>query len=86
MRQNFSILDKLIDFIHLYHDLTRSIRVGYLELFISCLPKMSNIFFALHHPNYARWMIKFHDELLKLGETHPEVYREFKKVSFCARY
>ena len=31
-------------------------------------------FFALNHQNYSRWTVKYHDNLLKLEETHPEVY------------
>ena len=27
-----------------------------------------------NHPNYARWIVRYHDNLLKLQETHPEVY------------
>ena len=48
-----------VNYIHLYHDFSRSIKDGNLELFIRCLPKFTNIFFALDHPNYARWMVKF---------------------------
>lgn len=40
-----------IDFIQLYHDFICSIRNGNLELFISSLPRLTNIFFALNNPN-----------------------------------
>ena len=70
---------------HVYHDFTRSIRMGDLEVFISCLPKLINIFFALNHPNYARWLVKYYDFVLQLNETHPEVYNEFKQGSFAIR-
>ena len=58
---------------HLYHDLARNIRMSDLEVFISCLPKLTNIFFGLNHPNYARWLIKYYDSILQLSETHPEL-------------
>ena len=74
-----------INFIHLYHHFTRSIRMGDLEVFISCPPKLTNIFFALNHPSYARWLVKHYDSVLKLNETHPEVYREFKQGWFAIR-
>ena len=61
-----------INFMHLYHNFTQSIRMGDLETFISCLPKITNIFFALNHPNYARWLVKYYDSVLKLNETNPE--------------
>ena len=47
-----------ISFMHLYHDFTRTIKMGDLEVFISCIPKLTNIFFALNHPNYERWLVK----------------------------
>ena len=40
--------------IHLYHNFTRSVRTGDLELYISCLPESTNIFFAINQLNYAR--------------------------------
>ena len=71
-----------INLIHLYHDFTRSIRNGDLHLYISCFPKLTNYFFALNHPNYARWCVKYYDSLIKLPETHPDVYNDFKEGWF----
>ena len=69
----------------LYHDFTRSIRMADLEVFISCLPKLTTIFFVLNHPNYARWLVRYYDSILKLNETHPEVYKGFKQGWFAIR-
>ena len=44
----------------------RSIRTGDLELYIFCLKRLSNYFFTFNHPNYARWLVRYHDNLLKL--------------------
>ena len=74
-----------INVMHLYHDFTRSIRMGDLEVFISCLPKLTNIFYALYHPSYARWLVKYYDSILKLHATHPEVYNEFQPGWFAVR-
>ena len=71
-----------IDMIHLYHNFSRSIRSGDLDLYTSCLPEVASYFFALNHQNYSRWSIKYHDNLIKLEETHPEVYDEFKAGRF----
>ena len=49
-----------------------------MELFIFCLPQLTNLFFALNHPNYAKWLVKFCDAMPKLDKTHPEVYDDFK--------
>ena len=40
-----------IKVIHPYLEFTPSIRMGDLEEFILYLPKLTNIFFALNHPN-----------------------------------
>ena len=40
--------------IHLYLNFTRSVRIGDLDLYISCLPEITDIFFAMNHLNYAR--------------------------------
>ena len=71
--------------IHLYHEYSRSIRVGDLDAYINCLPKIANYFFALNHPNYSRWTVKYHDNLLRMPETHPQVYAEFKKGGFSIK-
>ena len=73
-----------INFMHLYHEFTRNIRMGDLEAVISCLPKQIS-FFALNHSNYARWLVKYYDSILKLNETHLEVYNEFKQGWFTIR-
>ena len=65
-----------------YHTLVRSIRTGDFEMFVSILPTNTNYFFALNQQNYARWMVKYHENLLKLPQTHPAVYEDFKKGLF----
>ena len=57
-------------------------REGDLHGYISCLPKFTNMFFALNHPNYARWTVKYHNSLLTLEETHPETFREYQNGMF----
>ena len=71
-----------VNMIHLYHEFSRSIRTGDLDLSISSLPKMTNYFFAFNELHYDRWTRKYHDNLLKLPETHSEVYLEFKNKFF----
>ena len=60
--------------IHLYHNFTRNARTGDLKLYVSCLPEIINIVFGMNHLNHARWLVKYYDSLIKLPETHPEVY------------
>ena len=74
-----------IDMIHLYHDFSRSIRTGDLELYVFCLPKLADYFFAFNHPNYARWIVRHYDNLLKLNTCHPELYTEFRNGCFSIK-
>ena len=68
--------------IELYHQLSRSIREGDFELYIHTLPKISSYFFVFNQPNHARWMTIYHNNLLRLSRTHPEVYNDYKKGGF----
>ena len=70
-----------IEMLHLYHVFIRSIRLEDFELYI-CLPRVTNYFFSFNHPNYARWLVRYHDNLSKLSEPHKDVYDEFKKDCF----
>ena len=70
---------EMMNFSHLF---TRSVRVGDLDLFIYCLPKLTNYFFALNRINYASWLVRYHN-LLKVSNTHPAIFQDFKKRSFC---
>ena len=67
-----------VDMIHLYHEFSRSIRTGDHDLYVHCLPKISKYFFSFNQQNYARWMIRYRDNLLRLKDTHPEVKEEYK--------
>ena len=73
------------EWMHLYHEHIRSIRIGDFDLYIYCLPKFASLFFALNHQNYARWLVRYHDNLLKLSETHPEVYMDFQEGCFAIK-
>ena len=71
-----------IKMLHLYHKLSRSIWTGDLDLYILCLPKITNHFFVFNHHNYARWFVLFHDNLLKLKITHTETYIELNTETY----
>ena len=61
----------------IYHQFVISIRVGDLEIYISMLTKLASLFFTLNRHNYARWLVIYHDNLLNLKETHPQVHKDF---------
>ena len=71
--------------VNLCHQFSRSIRTGDISLYIHCLPKIGNYFFAFNHPNYARWSVKFHNNLLELETSHPDLHEEFKKGCFSLK-
>ncbi|XP_047992980.1 uncharacterized protein LOC125231567 [Leguminivora glycinivorella] len=62
--------------------LSRSIRTGDFLMFRYILPKINNIFFVVNQPNYARWLLRYHDNLLKLKETHPQIYENMERGNF----
>ena len=62
-----------IDLVELYLLFTRACHTNDLSLFIYCLGMMCPIFFAACRPNYARWMVRYHLNLLNMDITHPGV-------------
>lgn len=71
-----------INLVNYYQMLSRSIRTGNFSLFKYILPKINNLFFVINQPNYARWLIKYHENLIKLEETHPQLYENMEKGHF----
>ena len=71
-----------VHLIHLYQNFARGVRTGDLDLYISCLPEITNIFFAMDRLNYLRWLVKYYESLIKLLDTHPEVYSDFQNGWF----
>lgn len=74
-----------IMFIHLvnhYLTLSRSTRTGDFILFKYILPKTANIFFVSNQPNYARWVVRYIDNLNKIEETHSSLHIAIKKGFF----
>ena len=74
-----------VDMLHLYHEFSRSIRTEDLDLYIYCLQQMTALFFTLNHQNYSRWLTVYHDKLLKLKNSHPDIYGEFKNSCFSLK-
>ena len=61
---------------------TRSIRVGDFDLYKFIMPKLCNLFFIFNQNNYARWLLKYHDDLLTVEQKHPQLAEEFKRGMF----
>ena len=69
---------KYINLMHIYHNFTHNVRTGDFELYIACLPEITNLFFTFNHVNYAQWLVKYYDTFIKFPHTHAEVYKDFK--------
>ena len=83
--QNGTILDRNVNMLHLYHKFSRSIRTGDLDLYIYCLHRMTALFFTFNHQNYSCSCTVCHDKLLKLKNSHPDIYEEFMNGSFSLK-
>ena len=42
------------EWMHLYREYIRSIRIGDFDLYTNCFPKFASLIFALNHQNYAQ--------------------------------
>ena len=71
-----------IDMMHLYRNFSQSQRIGDFDLILACIPKLTSYFFAFNHHNYARWMVRYHHNLVKIPSTHPDAFDEFKNGLF----
>ena len=60
-----------VHLIHLYRNFKRSARDSDLDLHVSCLPQITNIYFAMKDLIYPKWLVKYDDSLTKLPDTHP---------------
>lgn len=58
------------------------IRTGNFELFKYVLPKIANLFFVFNFQNYSRYLVKYHDNLIKIDETHPGLKQQLQNGSF----
>ncbi|XP_044760189.1 uncharacterized protein LOC123317646 isoform X2 [Coccinella septempunctata] len=60
-----------VNLIKLYQEFSRSIRTGDFELYVTCLPQIATLMFSFNHQNYARWVVRFYNNLINVEDTHP---------------
>ena len=63
----------------------RAIRTGGFLLYVTALGEIAPWFFALDHPNYARWIPVHIRDMTQLKVDHPVIYAEFMKSHFAVR-
>lgn len=73
------------ELINLFLRFSRSIRTSNFELYLESIYNMSDLFFALNQPNYARWCIIYLSNLIKLNIEHSPLLQEFRKGAFGIR-
>ncbi|GFU83084.1 uncharacterized protein TNCV_65541 [Trichonephila clavipes] len=71
-----------IQLVNYYVTLSRSIRMGDFKMFKYVIPKITNLFFAVNQPNYARWCVKYLANLNKVDKTHPGLKNDFMNGCF----
>ena len=74
-----------VNMLHLYHEFSRSIRTGDLDLHTYYLQQMTALFFTFSHQNYSHWLTVNHDKLLKFKNSYPDIYEEFKNGCFSLK-
>lgn len=63
----------------------RSIREANFLLYVDALSTIAPWFFALDHPNYARWISVHLRDMSTLKYTHPNIYSQFMKGNFVVK-
>lgn len=75
--QIFMMYIQLIDY---YLMLEFSIRTANFDIYKYILKKMTNLFFAFNHQNYARYLTIYLNKLESIEQTHPGLMQEY---GFC---
>ena len=65
--------------------LERAIRTNDLQLYIYTLTPIIDLFFAMNHLNYARWLSKFQLDLMNVDDSHPGLNAILENGSFSIR-
>lgn len=74
-----------IRLVYIYHQFSRSIHMGDYDMFLYSLREMASIFFIFNQPNYARWLVRQEDNMLRIDETHPGLREIFVQGALSIR-
>ena len=74
-----------VDLVHLYLHMDWACRTNNIDLYIYALGQMCPIFFATHRPNYARWMTRYHLNLINMEHTHEGIRSMFEGGALSIR-
>ena len=76
---------RYIDLVELYLLFSPACHTNDLELFIYSLGKMCTVLFATNPPHYARWMVRYHLDLLNVDQSHLGVRQMLKTGALTIR-
>lgn len=74
-----------VQFVEYYKLFEYAIRTSDLEMYIVAARKMCPLFFTLNHSNYARYLVKYLDDLMNLDQTHPGFKEVFENGALSIR-
>ena len=74
-----------VEMVQLYYQFTRSITMGYLDLCIHSLYNISSLFLTFNHDKFTRRLVVYHNNLLKLQNTHSQLYEVFRNGCFAIK-
>ncbi|KAJ8685330.1 hypothetical protein QAD02_021123 [Eretmocerus hayati] len=71
-----------IKFVQNYHMMSRSIRTGNIQMYKAMLLKLSSIMYSFNQTNYCRWLLVYHDNLLRVADSNPSLELDLQKGLF----
>ena len=74
-----------IQYVQIYHILERAVRETDVDLFITTMTPMIDLFFATNRQNYARWMSKYQLDLMNIDDSHPGLRQILDNGGFSVR-
>jgi hypothetical protein len=74
-----------VDLVEVFLKMSRAVCMADIDLFTFCLPYITDIFSVTNRPNYARWMVCYHENLVHMEESHPGLRDIFRKVGLSVK-
>lgn len=68
-----------------YLILDQSVRTADFCTFKWVLPRITNMFFTFNQQNYSRYLVYYHEKLMKVEESHPGLLTSFEEGSIGVR-
>ncbi len=83
--ETYKYWDGFIKLVYLLKDIIRADREGNWKLHLHTVQQILPIFAAFDCTNYLRWCSIYLEDMRKLEDMYPEVYREFMRGNFVVK-